>query len=443
MCCLCCCACAEQAESPSSPVRTPAEWESVQGVVTQWDFNECDRMHRFLVRHIGLAGATNYIVVEDAENERLIRAHLAEHDLDALPIEFIHTPTDSLWARDYSPASIYFGAEQRPGLINTAYSLLMQDLDEAAPQAIAAGLGRPVFSLEQPPRRVVLDWGDFMSDGFGTAVSSSRVLEDNDDRDQVAALLGEYMGIERYLIVEKLSSERDKHLDMYMKFADEETIVIARYPPDSPNYPIVERNVEYLRAQPNCYGLPYRIVRIPMPGDSARNDFRTYTNALFVNHYVLVPVYGIEMDAEALEVWQRAMPGYRIVGFNATNVASQNGAIHCMTHQVAAPKVLRIAHARIRHGLPLGSEVQIRAKVDGHEEARDVRVHLKSPGADEYAAHALSRDAQGLWSYAFRTDAIGATEYYLEARSETITTYKPANAAHGGRLTFHVIGHDR
>jgi hypothetical protein len=93
---------------------------------------------------------------------------------------------------------------------------------------------------------------------------------------------------------------------------------------------------------------------MPMPPDqngrypSSGGNYRTYTNAVFVNKTLLVPTYQEKYDTTALRIYRENLPGYNVDGNNCNNIISQLGALHCITKQVGAENQLLIAHARLR-----------------------------------------------------------------------------------------------
>ena len=54
------------------------------------------------------------------------------------------------------------------------------------------------------------------------------------------------------------------------------------------------------------------------------------------NGKVLVPIFDVEQDDDALAVFQQALPGWEIVGINCTGFDGSGGAIHCSTHGIAS-----------------------------------------------------------------------------------------------------------
>jgi len=58
---------------------------------------------------------------------------------------------------------------------------------------------------------------------------------------------------------------------------------------------------------------------------------RTYTNSLISNHKVLVPVYGIEMDSTATEIYRTLCPDHEVIGIDSEQIIHRAGAVHCIT----------------------------------------------------------------------------------------------------------------
>ena len=92
----------------------------------------------------------------------------------------------------------------------------------------------------------------------------------------------------------------------------------------------------------NAAGQPYRVFELPNPPRYRNWGFfavwRSYTNALTVNGRVLVPVFGIPTDSEALAVYHEAMPDFDIIPIDCSASANGGGAVHCLTKEVAAPR---------------------------------------------------------------------------------------------------------
>src|SRR5690606_22814773 len=80
---------------------------------------------------------------------------------------------------------------------------------------------------------------------------------------------------------------------------------------------------------------------------SQNGNYYTYANMVFINKTILVPIYGLPEDEEALQTIRETMPGYKVVGINCSQIIPQGGAIHCITHTISSTNPLVINHLPI------------------------------------------------------------------------------------------------
>ncbi|MCB0820461.1 MAG: agmatine deiminase family protein, partial [Bacteroidetes bacterium] len=119
----------------------------------------------------------------------------------------------------------------------------------------------------------------------------------------------------------------------------------------------------------SVFGTPYKIVRIVQPPDgndrypNQNGDYRTYSNAVFVNKTVLLPVYEEQYDTTALRIWRENLPGYRVVGINCNSIISASGAIHCITHSVGVNDPLLISHQALHDTYDTENNYQVSALI--------------------------------------------------------------------------------
>lgn len=199
-----------------------------------------------------------------------------------------------------------------------------------------------------------------MSDGLGTAFSSRLILNENSPGNpygvsvktepQIDAIMQDYMGIDRYIKMDPLPYDGIHHIDMHMKLLDEETLLVGKYPDGIADGPQIEANIQYVLSNfKSTFGTPYKVIRIPMPPKNGiypdkGGDYRTYSNAVFVNKTVLVPFYEEQFDTTAQRIWEEALPGYTIVGINSNAIITSLGAIHCITKEVGVSDPIHIVH---------------------------------------------------------------------------------------------------
>ena len=134
-----------------------------------------------------------------------------------------------------------------------------------------------------------------------------------------------------------LEGESTGHVDMFCAFLKMDLAVVGRYDPaeDPENAARLDQIAEDLAGLNTRTG-PLRIERLPMP-DHRDGFWRTYTNVVFANDVLLVPIYPAycpDLDEEALAIFRRLLPDRRVVGIDASELIKMNGALRCITMNV-------------------------------------------------------------------------------------------------------------
>ena len=75
-----------------------------------------------------------------------------------------------------------------------------------------------------------------------------------------------------------------------------------------------------------------------IPRENGEVSIASYMNFLIVNGAVILPQYGDENDAVAIEQVQKMFPDREVVGVQTKEVAFGGGNIHCITQQQPAVK---------------------------------------------------------------------------------------------------------
>ncbi|HIE05919.1 MAG TPA: T9SS type A sorting domain-containing protein, partial [bacterium (Candidatus Stahlbacteria)] len=180
--------------------------------------------------------------------------------------------------------------------------------------------------------------GNFMVDGLGAGFASNLIYQENSYTPQeIESILGAYMGMDTLYIFQRISGEYTGHIDMWGKLLDDHTAMIAYYPPGDPNHNLLNQHAQTFANIKNGAGVYFDTVRIPSPPPYS-GVYRSYTNSLFINDKVLLPIYNHPYDATAIQIYQQAMPGYDIRTFDCSDIIESGGAVHCITKLVALPK---------------------------------------------------------------------------------------------------------
>ncbi len=351
-------------DPPPGPVRTMGEWEELEAIVITWSAGSGGITN--ILRNIVRYAKEEVQVIIVCSSAAFVTNQLAGAGINTDNITFVEDDFDSIWVRDYGPNTVYLNDVEERYFIDWIYNRPRPEDDEIVPVAVANELGVPLYSTTTAPNDLVHTGGNFMSDGMGTGFSSQLIWDENGpfsqygisnhSPDDINNIMDLYMGIDPYIMMEKIPFDPIDHIDMHMKLLDEETLLVGEYPDGVADGPQIEANLQFVLANYTTpYGNPYEVIRIPMPPEGVNypdsgGDYRTYANALFVNKTILLPIYEEQYDTTAIRIWQEALPGYNIQGINCNSIIFLNGAIHCITKEVGVSEPLLINHSKVREG---------------------------------------------------------------------------------------------
>jgi agmatine/peptidylarginine deiminase/PKD repeat protein len=338
------------AEPPPFEVRTMAEWEEIQALVITWTG------FTGILTEIARAAVEECTVLIVTNNPANTQAQLEAANVPLDNIEFIQEGFNSIWIRDYGPWTVYGNDVDSLVLVDWIYNR-PRPLDDEIPLAVANHLNLDIYEATSEPYNWVHTGGNHLRDGMGTAFSSDLVFDENPGKteEEIDNIAAEFLGVNRYIKLPKLPYDGISHLDMHMRIIDEETIIIGEYPEGVADGPQIEENIQYIKSNfQTPFGNEYNIVRIQMPPDQfdrypdENGFYRTFTNSLFINKTIIVPIYEEQYDTTALRIYEENLPGYNVVGIDCNDIIPSLGALHCITKLVGANDPLWIAHPRIR-----------------------------------------------------------------------------------------------
>ena len=229
-----------------------------------------------------------------------------------------------------------------------------------------------------------------------------------------------------------------------LKLLDEERILVKRAPPDHPDFEPIERAVGYLSKLCNVYGRPYEILRIDTPRYHL-HKLANYTNAVIVNRTIFVPLFGIAADAEALNTWREAMPGYDVQGFDYTGWSASD-ALHCRVRGIWDPHMLQLTHRRMDAVVDWENKFTLAVHVRDYSGAGLVedqfQLAWRTQGSSDWRKTRLQATAQNqLYQGSIEGVQPGQTvEYYFAAASRSGRQETLPRTAPNGFYTFATPG---
>ncbi len=418
---------------PPTPVRTMAEWEEVQGIIVAWT------SYTTIIRQIVDYAQDECLVFIVSTDSNSVKSFLTSGGVPLVNLKFVQASFNSVWCRDYGPWAVYSGVADSLKLVDWIYNR-PRPLDDQVSVAFASYASLPIYQTTVAPNNLIATGGNFMVDGHGTGFSSRLIIDENPTQNetQINNIMNMYMGISRYIKMETLPYDQIHHIDMHMKLLDEETIMVGEYPAGVADGPQIELNLQYVLSNfQTCFGRPYKVVRIPMPPSASgqyppNSSYYTYTNSVFINKTVIVPVYGLSQDSTALRIYREALPGYRIVGINASGMISALGAIHCITKEIGVFEPVFISHAKLLNTSSTATPYQVRAYAKSRSGIAGASLYWRTDTTQAYSAVAMTL-SQDTFRASIPAQPLGTkVYYYISATSNSgRTVTKPITAPQG------------
>lgn len=335
----------EQTPPPNLP-RAIAEWEPNQGVIIRG--HTSGGQGRFHIPFSVIEDFSNHFIVYvicESGQQSTISSTLTQNNVNMSNVEFINVSTNSQWTRDYTPWFIEYGENNEIGMVNFEY-----DRPRPADNALFATL-EPFFDIDVFSMPMRHTGGNYMTDGYTSAVSTEHIYEDNWDvlgipQEDIHTMFDDYLGIENYYLVYDALELYIKHIDCWAKFLSPDKILILEVPESDSRYGKFEEAAEFWANEISPYGNKYTVYRVfTQPGTD-----EAYANSLIMNDRVYVPIRGgssSDRDDAAIAVYEEAMPGYTIIGVindSGSTPWYDTDALHCRTYQVPDMEMLKINH---------------------------------------------------------------------------------------------------
>ena len=438
---------------PPSPVRTMAEWEEIQALVVTWV------QYLPTLREIVRYSREECEVIIVCNDSNQVKNYLIQGNVPLSNISYVETLFNSIWMRDYGANTVYAHGVDSLYMIDWIYNR-PRPLDDQIPDELASFIDRPIYSTTTPPFDLVHTGGNFMTDGMGTGFSSNLILDENSSSGQfnptnkseseIDLIMSQFMGIDRYIKMPVLPYDGIHHIDMHMKLLDEETLLVGEYPIGVADGPQIEANLTFiLNNHLSGFDYPYEVVRIPMPPhnglypNSLWADYRTYTNAVFVNKTLLVPTYEQKYDTTALRILRESLPGYRVVGINCNQIIKAGGALHCITRAIGVDDPLLIQHRRLRDIYENNYDYQVNANISHQSGVKNATIYFRTDTTDAFQAIEMLKSPTGnnLWTGFIPIQNSGEEVfYYIAAEANSGKTITRPLTAPEGYWKFDIIG---
>lgn len=402
---------------PEAPVTALAEFHPMGGVMIAYPLG----VPVSLVRELSLI--TNVkVLVYPASDSNTAKSYFQSSGVNIDNVQFWVVNHDSYWTRDYGPWFILDGNDDI-AVVDFTYNRPARPHDDAALVSVTNKMG-----MERYEMPMVHTGGNYMVNGYGTAASTSLILEENPNQTEASLtnMAHNYLGVDNYLITNDPLGDYIAHIDCWGKFLAPDKVLIGQVPANDPRYSEYEIAANLFANTVTAWGNHYQVYRVYEPGSG--NYVTPYTNSLILNDHVFVPVTGTDWDDDAIDVYEQAMPGYTIVPVMESYYTPwyNTDALHCRTHELADKDMLYIRHFPIctsQNGSvnqritaivkPLSGEPLVQDSVRVYyriNEGEWQSVPMQQLSGDEYEAFILAEYDADVDYYIFAKDQSGRRE---------------------------------
>lgn len=250
---------------------------------------------------------------------------------------FVEYETNDTWARDCSALSLE--EELLDFTFNAWGGKFEAQKDNAMTPAIQNHYSRKTLHVD-----FILEGGGVESNGEGIILTTSACMLNKNRNDytkeQTTQKLKEFFGAKEILYLDHgylAGDDTDSHIDTLARFVDKESIMYVTCKNENDEHyqelQAMEKELQSIVKEHN-----FKLIELPMSSEVYDEDERlpaTYANFLFVNGAVLLPIYGVKEDTEAIDIFKQTFPDREIVPIECQTLIRQHGSLHCVTMNFA------------------------------------------------------------------------------------------------------------
>lgn len=341
----------------SGPV-LPAEWAPQSAVLLTWPHPGTDwagiidevepvflAIARSILRFEHLVISCEHVIrLQDLERE--LNTWAAQQGLKGR-VHAVPAPANDTWARDHGPITVF--VDEEPKLLDFRFNAWGGKFPWEKDDALNRHLANYGVFGTNPLQSVdfVLEGGSIESDGEGTLLATSECLltptrNASMDRGAIEQLLSETLGTDRVLWLNHgylAGDDTDSHIDTLARFCAPGHICYVACPNVADeHYSALAAMEEDLKDFRQRDGSPYKLTALPWPDavfdDDGERLPATYANFLIINGAVLLPIYDVSQDEDAIRILAEIFPTREIIPIKCRPLLKQRGSLHCATMQI-------------------------------------------------------------------------------------------------------------
>jgi len=380
------------------PLHNIAEFEPMQGVLIAYPFGISYDIIAEMSEDVIVT-----TIVSSGSEQSYVESQYTANGVNTANCEYLIAPSDSKWTRDYGPWFRYNSTINTIEVIDFKYNRPLRPNDNNIPNVFASANGLTSAYMD-----INHTGGNYMTDGHGISISTELVLSENPSmtEEQIREMFSEYLGIGTYHLYPDPIGDYIDHVDCWGKFLSPDTIMIIEVSPSHDDYAEIEAAATYFGNQMSCYGANYNIERV------YAHLSEPYINSLILNDKVLVPMTGSTYDADALQAYEDAMPGYEILGFTGSWLSTD--ALHCRAKGIPDIDMIQIDHDLLIDQMPNDAGFKVDADMQEYSSLKGVispEVNWKNTSVGAWNTVAMTADGDTYTGF-IPNHPCGETIYY-------------------------------
>ncbi len=257
-----------------------------------------------------------------------------------------------IWARDFCPIYISNGivckALYNPSHFNKNQIIKFADPDNQTGIDLAIFLNLKINYLLQPGKNnLILDGGNFIHNGQGTAIVTNRVIADNETLsiDEIRKIFQKQLGISNLIFIPVEVGDETGHIDGMVRFINENTLIVADLPSEYINDPENISEIEYKNDKQfldniaDTLSKVFSVIRIEntIPRNEGKEGlasaYGNYINFLRIGNTIFLPNYGTTQDNKATETLKKHFPNLIVVPIkkDIDKLSNYGGVLNCIS----------------------------------------------------------------------------------------------------------------
>lgn len=328
--------------------RLPAEWEKQDAI--QFTFPHADSDWKLILEDAIHVFVTVITAILPFEKVLVVTKDVAKtknyfKNCPSQNLFFFDIDSNDTWARDHGGITVSNGKELK--ILDFTFNGWGQKFGAENDNLITEKLHlSKAFKAPLEKVNFVLEGGAIETDGLGTLITTRHCMQSphrnpSFSEEQINNLLYQSFGTSNIYWLNNgylAGDDTDSHIDTLVRFCNPTTIAYVKcYDQQDEHYDSLLKMEAELMNLVDINGNSFHLVPLPWPDACFANDGQrlpaTYANFLIINEAVLLPIYEVNQDQEAINVLTNIFPERIIIPVLCRTLIKQHGSLHCISMQ--------------------------------------------------------------------------------------------------------------